>query len=118
MPNPSRSELCHCAAPHASCSIAHRKRKLNGGKILTSNQNNAGIRWKREGSKPSARHSKPDHRGDRPLKQATPRGRRGRYCAIGGTLPRYASPSRPNHVTRGETGGKICVGALSDNRNW
>jgi hypothetical protein len=48
MPNPSRSELCHCAAPHASCSIAHRKRKLNGGKILTPNQNNAGVCWKRE----------------------------------------------------------------------
>src|SRR5262249_61408579 len=25
---PSRSELCHCAVPHASCSTAHRKRKV------------------------------------------------------------------------------------------
>src|SRR6516225_4240765 len=27
---PSRSELCHCAVPHASCSATHRKQEVKG----------------------------------------------------------------------------------------
>ena len=45
---PSRSELCHCAVPRASCSVAHRKREVNEGLAFT-NQKNPGNRGKGNG---------------------------------------------------------------------
>ena len=36
---PSRSELCHCAVPRGSCSVAHRKREVNEGLAFTNQKN-------------------------------------------------------------------------------
>src|SRR5262249_40791725 len=53
---PSRSELCHCAVPRASCSATHRKQEVKGaiggparGTRGCENQKNPGNRGKGNG---------------------------------------------------------------------